>query len=120
MSYVDGFVVVVPNKNLESYFEMAKKAGKIWKKHGAIDYKECVADDVSEKDYCTTFTKISGQQEDETVVFAYITYLSRDHRDEVNTKVINDPELAEICDPNNNLFDCKRMAYGGFKTMVNL
>jgi uncharacterized protein YbaA (DUF1428 family) len=119
MAYVDGYVLPVPTKNLDAYREMAEKAGKIWMEHGALEYKECVADDVEDKGFGATFPQTIGAKDDETVIFAYIVYNSREHRDAVNAKVMSDPRLNESCTPDNTPFDCKRMAYGGFKPIVS-
>jgi uncharacterized protein YbaA (DUF1428 family) len=117
MSYVDGFVVPVPKKNLKAYRAMAKKASKIWKEYGALDYKECVGDDLDSK-FCLPFPKGIKTKPGETVVFAYIVYKSRKHRDQVNAKVMKDPRIHAMCDPKKMPFDCARMCYGGFKMMV--
>jgi uncharacterized protein YbaA (DUF1428 family) len=117
MPYVDGFVLPVPMKNLAAYRRMAQKAAKIWREHGALDYKECVGDDLNVK-VGMPFTKQSKVKPGETVVFAYIVYQSRAHRDKVNAKVMKDPRIANMCDPKKMPFDCKRMAYGGFKVIV--
>ena len=117
MSYVDGFVLVVPTKNLAAYRRMAQKAGKIWREHGALDYRECVADDLKVK-VGLPFQKVMKPKRGETVVFSYIVYKSRAHRDAVNKKVMADPRLTEDMDTKNMPFDCKRMTYGGFKTIV--
>ena len=118
MSYVDGFVLPVPKKNLPAYRRMAQKAGKIWRDHGALDYKECVGDDLKVK-MGVPFTKLAKLKPGETVVFAYIVYKSRAHRDKVNARVMKDPRLMESCDTKNMPFDCKRMCYGGFKVLVD-
>ena len=118
MSYVDGFVLPVPKKNLPAYRRMAQKAGKIWRAHGALDYKECVGDDLKVK-VGVPFTKLTKLKPGETVVFAYIVYKSRAHRDKVNAKVMKDPRIRECCDTKNMPFDCKRMCYGGFKVLVD-
>ena len=120
MSYVDGFVVPVPEGNLEAYREMSEKAGKVWIEHGALAYKECVMEDKSENEFCTSFPALAGIKEGETVVFAYIVYESRAHRDAVNAKVMEDPRIKEACDPENMPFDCKRMAFGGFSPIVDM
>lgn len=117
MSYVDGFVLPVPKKNLAAYRRMAQKAKKIWREHGAVDYRECAGDDLAVK-IGMPFTKQLKLKPGETVVFAYIVYKSRAHRDKVNKKVMSDPRIQECCDPKNIPFDCKRMCYGGFKTIV--
>ena len=116
MSYVDGFVLVVPKKKLAVYKKMATKAGKIWREHGALDYKECVGDDLKSK-WGTPFGKLAKAKTGETVVFSYIVYKSRAHRDKVNAKVMKDKRLGEGM-PKEMPFDMKRMAYGGFKTLV--
>ena len=118
MSYVDGFVLPVPKKNLPAYRRMAQKAGKIWREHGALDYKECAGDDLKVK-MGVPFTKQMKLKAGETVVFAYIVYKSRAHRDTVNAKVMKDPRLAGCCDSKNMPFDCQRMCYGGFKVLVD-
>ncbi len=117
MSYVDGFVLPVPTKNLPAYRALAKKAAKIWIEHGALEYRECVADDMDVK-VGIPFPRLAKVKPDETVVFAWIVYKSRAHRDRVNAKVMEDPRLIEGCDPKNMPFDCKRMSYGGFKIFV--
>jgi uncharacterized protein YbaA (DUF1428 family) len=118
MTYVDGFVLAVPTKNLNAYRDMASKAGKIWTEYGALEYKECVGDDMEDKGYCATFPQTFKPDEGETIVFAFIVFKSREHSDEVNAKVMADPRLKESCDPENMPFDCKRMSYGGFRTIV--
>ena len=118
MSYVDGFVVPVPKKNLKAYREMAAQAGKVWREHGALDYKECVADDVK-VGKLTSFPRSVQLKPSETVVFSYIVYKSRAHRDKVLEKVMKDPRLAEMMDPRTMTFDGKRMIYGGFKLLVD-
>ncbi len=117
MSYVDGFVIPVKKENIETYRIVAEKASKIWMKHGALDYKECVIDDSNESEWCTTFEKTIAHNSGETIILSYILYKDRAHRDEVNSKVMTDPELQ--CDPANMPFDVKRMAYGGFKAIVD-
>ena len=117
MSYVDGFVIPVPKKKLKAYLAMAKKAGKVWKDHGALAYVEAVADDVKPGKH-TSFPQSVKLKPGETVVFAYIVYQSRAHRDRVNAKVMKDPRLASMMDPKALPFDGKRMIYGGFKTFV--
>jgi len=119
MHYVDGFVLPVPKKNLQAYKRMAQKAGKIWREHGALDYRECVADDVKVGKW-TSFPRSVKLEPGETVVFSYIVYKSRAHRDAVNKKVMADPRLADMMDPKAMPFDGKRMIYGGFTTMIEL
>ena len=118
-NYVDGFVVPVPRKKLPAYLRMAKKASKIWKEHGALDYKECVGDDLNIK-FCMPFPKGIKLKAGETVFFSYIVYKSRAHRDAVNAKVMKDPRIGEMCDPKDMPFDCQRMLYGGFKAIVEI
>jgi uncharacterized protein YbaA (DUF1428 family) len=117
--YVDGFVVPVPQDNLDAYRRMARKAGKIWKEHGALQYVECVADDVK-PGKVTSFPQAVKLKSGETVVFSWIVYKSRSHRDSVNAKVMNDPRLASMMDPKAMPFDAKRMFWGGFKTLLEL
>lgn len=117
MSYVDGYVLPVPKDKLEQYREIAQKAGEIWKEHGALAYKECALED-PKMDCCLEFSKLAGASESETVVFAYVVFESREHRDAVNAKVMADERLQ--CGMENMPFDPKRMAYGGFKPLVDL
>ena len=115
MAYIDGFVLPVPKKNLAAYRRISKKMGKIWREHGALEYRECAGDDLAVK--CgLPFPKLTKIKAGETVVFAYIVYKSRAHRDRVNAKVMADPRIGEA--PKEMPFDIKRMAYGGFKTLV--
>ena len=117
-TYVDGFVIPVPKANIEKYRVIAEKACAIWREHGALDYFECVGDDmVVEK--MVSFPQLANAGPDDTVVFAWITYESREHRDEVNSKVMEDPRMQEMMDPDNSPFNCSKMAYGGFKVIVN-
>ncbi|TMG87564.1 MAG: DUF1428 domain-containing protein [Betaproteobacteria bacterium] len=117
MSYVDGFVVPVPLKNLAAYRRMAKKAGKVWREYGALDYKEWIGDDVK-VGKLTSFPRSVKLKRGETVVFSWIVYKSRSHRDRVNAKVMKDPRLAEMMDPKSMPFDGKRLIYGGFKLLI--
>ena len=117
MSYVDGFVVPVPLKNLAAYRRMAKKAGKVWREYGALDYKEWIGDDVK-VGKLTSFPRSVKLKRGETVVFSWIVYKSRAHRDRVNAKVMKDPRLADMMDPKSMPFDGKRLIYGGFKILV--
>lgn len=117
MSYVDGFVLPVPIKNLAAYRRMARKAGKIWMEHGALAYHECVADDVKPGKH-TSFPQAVKLKADETVVFAWVIYRSRKQRDQVNAKVMADPRLAGMT-PQSLPFDGKRMFWGGFKPLVS-
>jgi uncharacterized protein YbaA (DUF1428 family) len=116
--YVDGFVIPLPKNKIEEYRRLAEKAAQIWKEHGALDYWECIGDDLDAKDM-VSFTQLAKAGPDETVVFSWVVYESREHRDEVNAKIMADPRMKEMCDPNNQPFDFKRMAYGGFKTLVH-
>jgi uncharacterized protein YbaA (DUF1428 family) len=118
MRYVDGFVLPVPKKNLPAYKRMAQKAGKVWRDHGALDYIECIADDVKPGKQ-TSFPRSVKLKPGETVVFSYIVYESRAHRDRVNAKVMKDPRLADMMDPKAMPFDAKRMIYGGFKILID-
>jgi uncharacterized protein YbaA (DUF1428 family) len=117
MSYVDGFIVAVPKKNLEAYRSMAKKAGKIWREHGALEYREWIAEDVK-VGKLTSFPRSVKLKPGETVVFSWITYKSRAQRDRVNTKVMADKRLAGMMDTKSLPFDAKRMIYGGFESLV--
>ncbi len=116
MSYVDGFVIPIPKKNLPAYRRMAQIAGKIWRKHGALDYKECVGDDLESK-YGMAFPRLTKLKRGETVVFAFIVYKSRTHRDRVNAAVMR--EIEKMKWPAKMPFDIKRMVYGGFKVLVD-
>lgn len=117
--YVDGFVIPVSKKKLPAYFKIAAKAGKIWREHGALDYKECAGDDMDIK-MGMPFPKGIKTKGGETVVFSYIVYKSRAHRDKVNAKVMKDPRIHALCDPKDTPFDCNRMLYGGFKVVVSV
>jgi uncharacterized protein YbaA (DUF1428 family) len=118
MKYVDGFVLPVPKKNLKSYIRMARKAGKIWREHGALGYTECAVED-STATFGLPFPQMMKLKRGETVVFSYIVYKSRAHRDRVNAKVMKDPRIASLCDEKSMPFDAKRMAYGGFTVLVD-
>ncbi len=118
--YVDGFVIPVPKRKIATYRRMAAQAGKVWKEHGALAYLECVGDDLKIKGIVMQFSKLARAKPSETVFFSYILYKSRAHRDAVNKKVMADPRMATMCDPKNPPFDFKRMAYGGFKAVVDL
>lgn len=118
--YVDGFVLPLKKKNLAAYRRIAAKACKMWKQYGALDYVEAVGDDLKIKGMVTSFPGIARAKSGETVVFSYIVYKSRAHRDAVNKKAMKDPLLQSLCDPKNSPFDFRRMAYGGFKVLVSL
>jgi uncharacterized protein YbaA (DUF1428 family) len=119
MAYIDGFVLPVPKKNVDAYLQISRKAGKVWKEHGALEYRECIGDDLKVK-MGMSFPRIARTKPNETVVFAWIVYKSRAHRDRVNGKVMKDPRLAKMMDPKNTPFNVKRMAYGGFEVRVDL
>ena len=115
MKYVDGYVLSVPKKNLPAYRRMAQMAGKVWRKYGALDYKECVGDDLKTK-WGTPFPQIMKSKPGEVVVFSYIVFKSRAHRDRVNAKVMK--EMEKMGGSKEMPFDVKRMVYGGFKILV--
>ncbi len=117
MPYVDGFLLPVPKKNLAAYRKMSEKGGKIWKEHGALEYRECAGDDLDVK-FGVSFKKTIKLKPNETVVFAWIVYKSRAHRDKVNAKVMKDPRMGPNMSSKKMPFDMKRMAYGGFKVFV--
>jgi uncharacterized protein YbaA (DUF1428 family) len=119
MKYVDGYVLPVPKKNLAAYRSMAQKAGKVWMEHGALQFCECVGDDLKTK-WAVSFPATIKLKPGETVVFSWIMFKSRAHRDSVNAKVMKDPRLNKMMDMKSMPFDSKRMVYGGFKTMVDL
>ena len=119
MNYVDGFVVPVPTKNLAAYKRMSRKMGKIWREHGALEYRECIADDVK-PGKLTSFPQSVKLKRGEKVVFSWIVYKSRAHRDQVNAKGMKDPRLADMMDPSKLPFDGKRMFMGGFKMMIDM
>lgn len=119
MPYVDGFILPVPNNNREKYLEIARQCGKIWREHGALEYRECVADDVK-PGKLTSFPQSVNLEDGETVVFSWIVYESRAHRDAVNDKVMSDPRMADMMKPENMPFDGKRMIYGGFEMAIDM
>lgn len=120
-TYIDGFVIPLPKDKIEEYRLIAEKAGAIWREHGALDYYECIGDDLEnlEAKDMVSFPQLANTGPDETVVFSWIVYASREHRDEVNAKVMADPRLHEMMEGSEHPFDCKRMAYGGFKMLVH-
>lgn len=118
MAYVDGFLLPVPTKNLSQYRAMSRKAGKVWREHGALQYVEAVGDDLDAK-FGVSFTKTIKVKPGETVIFAWIVFKSRADRDRVNAKVMADPRLKSM-EKGPMPFDIKRMAYGGFKYLVNV
>jgi len=117
-TYVEGFVLTVPKKKLNAYRRMATLASQIWREYGALEYAECVGDDMKVK-MGVSFPKLAKAKAGEVVVFAWITYRSRADRNKVNAAVMKDPRLSSMCDPSNPPFDMKRMSYGGFKTIVS-
>lgn len=118
MPYIDGFIFPVPKKNLKAYLRMAKKASRIWREHGALEYRECVGDDL--KSECgLPFPRLTRLKTEETMVFSWIVYRSRSHRDRVNAKVMQDPRLKGMCEEKSMPFDMKRMSCGGFKVAVS-
>lgn len=117
--YVDGFVIPIPTKNLAKYKKIAALAGKVWMDHGALEYVECVGDDLSIKMMGAPFPKLTKLAKNESLLFSYIVYKSRAHRDRVNAKVMKDPRLTAMMDPKKMPFDMKRMAMGGFKVIVD-
>jgi uncharacterized protein YbaA (DUF1428 family) len=118
MPYVDGYVIPVPKKNLQAYRRIAQRAGKVWRDHGALEYRECAGDDVNPK-FGLPFPKMMKLKPGETVVFSWVVFKSKAHRDRVNANVMKDPRLAKMMDPKAMPFDHKRMAYGGFKILVD-
>jgi uncharacterized protein YbaA (DUF1428 family) len=120
MPYVDGFVIPIPKRNLPAYRRMARKSGQIWKGHGALEFRECAGDDLDVKDMGATFPRRLALKRGETVLFSWIVYKSRAHRDRVNARVMKDPRLAKMMEGEAMPFDVKRMLYGGFKVLVNL
>ena len=117
MRYVDGYVLPVPKKKVAAYRRMAQTAGKVWRDHGALEFIECIADDVKPGKH-TSFPQSVKLKPGETVVFSWIVFKSRAHRDRVNANVMKDPRLANMMDPKAMPFDAKRMFWGGFKVLV--
>jgi len=117
--YVDGFVMPVRKRKTADYERMARKAGKVWRDHGALEYRECIADDVKVGKY-TSFPRSVKLKRGEVAWFSWIVFKSRRHRDAVNAKVMKDPRLADMMDPKSMPFDGKRMIYGGFKVVVDV
>lgn len=117
MPYVDGFLIPIPKKNLAAYRKIARMGGKVWKEHGALEYRECVGDDLNVK-MGLPFPKAMKLKPGETAVFSWIVFKSKAHRDRVNAKVMKDPRMNEAPDP--MPFDMKRMAYGGFEMLVDM
>jgi uncharacterized protein YbaA (DUF1428 family) len=120
MRYADGFVIPIPRRKVDLYRRLARKAGKVWKDHGAIEYRECVGEDLYPKG-AYPFPRLVRVKRGETVLFSWIVYKSRAHRDRVNARVMKDPRLAKMMtDPRSMPFDLKRMVYGGFRILVDL
>ena len=122
MRYVDGFVIPIPKKSIPVYRRIAQKAGKIWRDHGALEYRECIGDDLDIKKI-VPFPRCARAKRGETVAFSWIVYKSRAHRDRVNARVMKDPRLAKMVmtmKKGSEPFDMKRMVYGGFKVLVDL
>ena len=117
--YIDGFVLSIPKDKLAAYKKLATKAGKIWREHGALEYRECAGDDMEVKGM-VAFPKLAKSKPGEVVIFAYARFESRKHRDAVNKKIMADQRLAAMCEETKAIFECKRMAYGGFKTLVEV
>ncbi|KAB2889597.1 MAG: DUF1428 domain-containing protein [Desulfobulbaceae bacterium] len=117
--YIDGFVIPLPRGKVDEYRRIAEKAGEIWKEHGALDYWECLGDDLEAKDM-VSFRKAADAGEDETVVFSWIVFASREDRDRVNAAIMADPRIKEMMGEDSEPFDCKRMAYGGFRELVHM
>jgi uncharacterized protein YbaA (DUF1428 family) len=116
--YIDGFVIPVPKDRIEDYRRMAEKAALVWKEYGALDYWECVGDDLGVQGM-VSFSQLAQAGPEETVVFAWVVFESREHRDRANEKIMADPRLKEMMDANKPIFDYQRMAYGGFRELVH-
>jgi uncharacterized protein YbaA (DUF1428 family) len=119
MRYADGYVIPIPKKHVRAYLKIAQRAGELWREHGALQYCETVGEDLKPP-WGMPFPKLVKTKPGETVVFAWIVFKSRAHRDRVNAKVMKDPRLSQMMDPKDSPFDMKRMVYGGFKIMVDL
>ncbi|HSF71012.1 MAG TPA: DUF1428 domain-containing protein [Methylotenera sp.] len=116
--YVDGFVIPIAKSRIDDYRLVAEKAAKIWKEHGALDYWECIGDDMDVKDVMS-FPQLANVTPDETVIFSWVVFASREARDAANARIFADPRMTEMMDSSNQIFDCKRMAYGGFRQLVH-
>ena len=117
--YVDGFLIPIPKKNLPAYRRIAQKAGRIWRELGALEYRECIGDDLDHKNMAVSFPRQMKIRKGEAVAFSWIVYRSRAHRDSVNAKVMKDPRIAKMMSGKAQPFDVKRMLYGGFKVLVD-
>ncbi len=121
MPYVDAFVIPIPKKNIPAYRRMARRAGKVWRKYGAVEFRECVGDDLNVKGMGIPFPRLARAKKGETVLFSWIVFKSRSHRDRVNARVMKDPSIAKMMEnPDSMPMDSKRMTYGGFKMIVDL
>ena len=118
MAYVDGFVIPIKKSKVKAYKKMALLGKKMWMKYGALDYKECIGDDLNIKGAGIPFTKLARAKAGETVIFAFVTYKSKAHRNQVNARIHKDPSMADF-DPKSMPFDMKRMCFGGFKVIVS-
>ena len=116
--YVDGFVIPLPKSRIDDYRLVAEKAAIIWKEHGALDYWECIGDDMDVKDVLS-FPELANVKADETVIFSWVVFASREARDAANAKIFADPRMQDMIDSSGKIFDCARMAYGGFKQLVH-
>jgi len=119
MAYVDGFLIVVPKKSVDAYMKISKKAGKVWREYGALEYRECVGDDLDIK-FGKPFPKLLKLKPDETAVFSWIVYKTKAQRDQVNAKVMKDKRIGEDMDPKSMPFDIKKMSMGGFTVVVDM
>ncbi len=118
MAYVDGFLLAVPRRKLQEYRRLAQRAGKVWREHGALEFRECVADDVQMGEV-TSFPRSVQLEQGEIVVFSWIVFESREHRDRVNAEAMKDARLEDMMKPEAMPFDGKRMIYGGFAVMLD-
>jgi uncharacterized protein YbaA (DUF1428 family) len=119
MAYVDGYLIAIPKRNIKAYKAMARTGGKVWRDHGALDYKECVGDDLATK-FGTPYPKLLKLRKGETAVFSWITYKNKAQRDKVNARVMKDPRLDGSMNPKKKMpFDMKRMSFGGFRVLVD-
>lgn len=119
MPYVDGFIIPLPKDKIEEYRSIATRCGELWREHGALEFRECVADDVQMGEL-TSFPRAILQQDQETVIFSWIVYASREARDAINAKVMDDPRMKAMMNPENMPFDGKRMIFGGFNMLVDM
>lgn len=120
MAYVDGFLLPVKKKDLQAYRRMAHQAGKIWRKYGALEFRECAGDDLNTGNMGTSFTRTIRAKRGETVFFSWIVFKSKADRDRINKRVMKDPRIAKMMQGDSMPMDPKRMRYGGFKVLVDL